>query len=342
MATYRDSGVDIDLAENAKSRIKEYVKSTYTANSVQNAGFFCGGIKLDLKGYKEPILMASTDGVGTKMMVARMMNKFDTVGIDLVNHSANDLLTSGAKPLIFLDYIASEKINPIISSELVKGIAAACKKLNIVLVGGETAQMPGVYVKGETDLAGTIVGVVEKSEIIDGSMTKESDVLIGIASNGLHTNGYSLARRILFADNKLKAEDHVKELDAILGDVLLVPHREYVKTVFELRKNFKIKGIAHITGGGITDNLPRILPEGIGAKIIMGSWEILPIFRLLQKKGNVPEEDMLRTFNMGVGLAIAVEKSDADNVILLLKKMNEKCWIIGSMVKGKGVSYVKG
>ncbi len=342
MATYRDSGVDIDLADKAKSQIKEYVKSTFTSDSVQNAGFFCGGIKLDLKGYKEPVLMASTDGVGTKMMIARMMNKYDTVGIDLVNHSANDLLTSGAKPLIFLDYIASEKIIPEVSAEIVRGIASACKKLGIVLVGGETAQMPGVYVKGETDLAGTIVGIVDKSEIINGSSIKDGDVLIGISSNGLHTNGYSLARKILFSDCGYNAEDYSSELNVKIGDALLEPHREYVTAVFELMKKVKIKGIAHITGGGITDNLPRILPEGLGAKISMGTWEILPVFRLIQKKGNVPESDMLRTFNMGIGLVIAVEKSDLSSAMEILGRIGEKSWVIGSVVKGSGVNYVKG
>ncbi len=332
MATYRDSGVDIDLAENAKSRIKEYVKSTYTANSVQNAGFFCGGIKLNLKDYKEPVLMASTDGVGTKMMVARMMNKFDTVGIDLVNHSANDLLTSGAKPLIFLDYIASEKIDPLIASELVKGIAAACKKLNIVLVGGETAQMPGVYVKGETDLAGTIVGVVDKPEIIDGSSIRDGDVIIAVASNGLHTNGYSLARKVLL--QAFKINDYVDEIGSTIGEALLAPHIEYVSVFNEIKKIARIKGIAHITGGGMTDNIPRILPEGFSASINLSSWEVPPLFKLIQSKGDIPADDMLRTFNMGVGMVFVVGKEDAHKVV-----SGKKAWIIGEIGYGEGVLY---
>lgn len=341
MTTYSESGVDISLAEKAKQRIKQIVRETYTDASVLDAGFFCGGIKLDVKQYREPVLMLGNDGVGTKMVIARMMNKYDTVGIDLVNHCANDVLASGAKPLFFLDYIASEKIMPDVASEIVKGIAAACKKLGVVLVGGETAQMPGVYVKGETDLAGTMGGIVDRHEIIDGSTIEEGDVLLGIASTGLHTNGYSLARKILFDDCSYKVDDYIKELGGRLGDALLVPHREYVTTVFELKKQIKIKGIAHITGGGITDNLPRILPDGLGAKIVPGSWEVLPVFRLLQEKGNVPEEDMLRTFNMGVGLIIAVGKKDSEGALAKLRQMSEKAGIIGEVVRGKGVRYGK-
>ncbi|MBI2133137.1 phosphoribosylformylglycinamidine cyclo-ligase [Candidatus Woesearchaeota archaeon] len=342
MATYKDSGVDIDAADSAKELIKGYVRSTFTKDSINNAGFFCGGIKLDLGGYNDPVLMASTDGVGTKMMIARMMNRFDTVGFDLVNHSANDLITSGAKPLIFLDYIASEMVDPKIASELVKGVAAACKKLGMVLVGGETAQMPGVYVKGETDLAGTIVGIVEKSGIIDGSSIKEGDSLVGIASNGLHTNGYSLARKILFDHCGFGVNDYFAELGGSLGDVLLEPHRDYVSTIFELSAVVKIKGIAHITGGGITDNLPRILPKGLGAVISTNSWVVPHVFRFLQEKGDVHFDDMFRTFNMGIGIIVVVDKSDVPVIVDRLKRMGEKSCIMGSVVRGKGVSYVEG
>lgn len=339
MTTYSEAGVDIGLAEKAKQSIKQIVRETYTEQSVLDAGFFCGGIKLDVKQYREPVLMLGNDGVGTKMVIARMMNKYNTVGIDLVNHCANDVLASGAKPLFFLDYIASEKIVPDVAAEIVKGIAAACKKLGVVLVGGETAQMPGVYVKGETDLAGTMGGIVDRHEIIDGSAISEGDVIIGIASTGLHTNGYSLARKILFDDCGCKVDDYIEELGSKLGEALLVPHREYVTTVFELKKQIKIKGIAHITGGGMTDNLPRILPDGLGARISPGTWEVLPIFRLLQEKGNVPEDDMLRTFNMGVGLIIAVGKNDAASALVRLRQAKEKAWVIGEVVQGKGVKY---
>ncbi len=342
MTTYSEAGVDIDLADKAKAKIKQYVKETYTKDSVLDAGFFCGGIRLDLKQYKEPVLMLGNDGVGTKMVIARMMNKYDTVGIDLVNHCANDVLASGAKPLFFLDYIASEKIVPEVAAGIVKGIAAACKKLGVVLVGGETAQMPGVYVKGETDLAGTMGGMVDRHEIIDGREISEGDVLIGIASTGLHTNGYSLARKILLDDCSYKVNDFIKELDSRLGDALLAPHREYVTTVFQLKAHIAIKGIAHITGGGMTDNLPRILPNGLGARISLGTWEMLPIFRLLQEKGNVPEAEMLHTFNMGVGLIIAVDRKEAARALVRLRQEKEKAWIIGEVVKGAGVKYVQG
>ncbi|MBI3051464.1 phosphoribosylformylglycinamidine cyclo-ligase [Candidatus Woesearchaeota archaeon] len=339
MTTYREAGVDIDAAEKAKQRIKEYVKETRNELSVMDAGFFCGGIKADFAGYKEPALMLSTDGVGTKMAIARMMSKYDTVGYDVVNHCANDILTSGAKPIFFLDYIASDRINPEIAAQLVKGVAEACRKLNVVLAGGETAQMPGTYMKGEHELAGTMGGVVERAEIIDGSSIKEGDALIGIASTGLHTNGYSLARKIAFETAGLKTDSHVPELGRAIGNVLLEPHREYVTAILELKKTCGIKGIAHITGGGITDNLPRILPNGIGAEIRKGAWEILPIFKWLQEKGNVPEEDMHRTFNMGIGLIIAVDKKEAIGTWGRLKQMGEKAWIIGQAKPGKGVMY---
>ncbi|MBI3034185.1 phosphoribosylformylglycinamidine cyclo-ligase [Candidatus Woesearchaeota archaeon] len=341
MTTYKDSGVDIDVAEKAKARIKELVKGTLTADSFVKPGFFCGGIRLNLNKYREPVLMLSADGVGTKLMVARMMNKYDTVGIDLVNHCANDILTSGAKPLFFLDYIASGKIDQDIAPEIVKGVAEACKKLGITLAGGETAQMPGVYVKGENDIAGVIGGLVEESEIIDGSRIAEGDALIGVASTGLHTNGYSLARKVLFEMAGYKPGDYIKELNSTIGEALLEPHREYVGMFLGLEKKFIIKGIAHITGGGITDNLPRILPEGVGAKIITKNWEVPPIFRLLQKKGGIPDSDMMRTFNMGIGIILAVDKRDAAGMLAKLRQMKEKAWIIGETASGNGVKYAE-
>ncbi len=342
MTTYKDSGVDIDVAEKAKARIKELVKGTLNSSSFVRPGFFCGGIKLDTKGFKSPVLMLSADGVGTKLMIAKLMNRYDTVGFDLVNHCANDILTSGAKPLFFLDYIASERINPEVASALVGGVADACKKLGITLAGGETAQMPGVYVKGEHDLAGVIGGLVEESDVIDGSSISAGDALIGVSSSGLHTNGYSLARKVLFEIAGLKVGDFVPELNSAVGDALLSPHREYVSVFSVLSSKVKVKGISHITGGGMTDNIPRILPSGLGVNIILGNWQVPPIFDIIQKKGNVPDDDMLRTFNMGIGIVFVVDKREAASALAVLVKNKEKAWIIGEVVEGKGVSYVEG
>ncbi len=341
MTTYKDSGVDIEIAEKAKDEIKKLVRQTYNDKTVMDAGFFCGGMLADFRDYREPVLMLSNDGVGTKMAIARMMNKYDSIGFDLVNHCANDILMSGAKPLFFLDYIASEKIVPEVSVEIVRGIVEACKKLGIVLIGGETAQMPGVYVKGETDVAGTIGGIVERSEILDGRLIREGDAIIGVASAGLHTNGYSLARKVLFEDNKFSVNDELLP-EITLGNALLEPHREYVTLYFEMRKHIRIKGMSHVTGGGMTDNIPRILPRGLGAKIVKGTWEVLPIFNLIKEKGNVPEEDMIRTFNMGIGLVIVVDKSDATGALFRLRQMKEKAWVIGEVTKGEGVVYAEG
>ncbi len=337
MTTYKESGVDIDLADRAKAEIKKHVKETFNRQTVVETGFFCGGVEIDCSKYKQPVIMASNDGVGTKMIVAKMAGDYSNVGEDIVNACANDLITSGAEPTMFLDYIASDKINPQVASDIVKGIARTCKKLNIVLVGGETAQMPGTYIAGEHDLAGTVIGLVEKTEIINGKQIEAGDVLIGISSKGLHTNGYSLARAVLF--KKHKVTDYSPELGRTIGECLLEPHREYVTLIRELKTHVKLKGIAHITGGGITENLPRILPQGIGAKITKGTFEVQPIFKLIQKEGEVPEADMYRTFNMGVGMIICVNKKDSMSAFMQIKKMNEKCWIIGETIKGSGVDY---
>lgn len=335
MTTYRDAGVDIDAADAVKSRIRELAMSTFSDAAFVKAGFFCGGVKVPVM--KEPVLMLSNDGVGTKMIVARMAGRYGSVGVDLVHACANDLVTCGAKPLFFLDYIASERVDGRVSVEIVSGIAKACRDLGIVLVGGETAQMPGVYVKGEVDVAGTVGGFVERSEVIDGSSIAEGDVLIGVASSGLHTNGYSLARKVLL--EKFGLEEKVPALNETLADVLLEPHAEYVSLVLEMRG--VLKGVAHITGGGLTDNVPRIIPEGLGTRIVLGSWDVLPVFSLIQSEGSVPMDGMLRAFNMGVGLVVAVGRESAARVLFDIRR-KRKAWIIGEVVKGEGVEFVKG
>ncbi|MBN2454089.1 phosphoribosylformylglycinamidine cyclo-ligase [Candidatus Woesearchaeota archaeon] len=337
MTTYKDAGVDIATKEKAIESIKEYSKSTFTEVSASSSTMFKfgGGIDISKLEEKDPMIILSTDGVGTKMMVAEMMNKWDTVGLDIVHHSVNDILTSGARPLFFLDYIASAKLDSVILVEIVKGISKACKALSIVMAGGETAEMPGVYEKGRYELVGTIGGVVDRGNIIDSSKIKEGDALIGLASNGLHTNGYSLARKILFEDNSHKPDDKLEELGETVGEALLKPHREYASIVLPLIKKRIVKGIAHITGGGFPSNIPRVIPKGLGVEIKEG-WPVPPIFTLLQNLGKVPEDDMKKTFNMGIGMVLIVTKEDAKKAIEELKEGT----IIGKVVKGEGVNYV--
>ncbi|HLD18607.1 MAG TPA: phosphoribosylformylglycinamidine cyclo-ligase [Candidatus Nanoarchaeia archaeon] len=321
MSSYKEAGVDLQKNTKLKEDIKKLVRSTFTKNVVGDVGLFGGLFDIsELKNYDNPVLVASTDGVGTKLAVAKMMNKWDTVGIDLVNHCINDILVQGAKPLFFLDYIAGQKLEGEVTSDIVKGLSNACKEANIALIGGETAEMPGTYSEGEYDLAGTIVGIVDKKDIIDGSKIKKGDVLIGIPSSGLHTNGYSLARKVL-----------LKDADAKTKQVLLVPHRSYLKEIYPLRN--KIKGMAHITGGGFTENIPRIIPKGLGVEI-KKSWKILPIFQLIQEKGNISDDEMFKTFNMGIGLVLVVSPEEESNI---LKKINGSVKI-GEVVSGGGVN----
>lgn len=334
-ATYKDAGVDIDAGNLAVEKIKKYVNSTFTKDVLLGIGSFAGAVSAEkLMKFKEPVLISSVDGVGTKLKVASMMNKWDTVGIDIVNHCANDILCQGAEPFYFLDYIASSKINPEQIEQIVKGISIACKKLRIPILGGETAEMPGVYEKNETDIVGAITGIADKGKIITGENIKENDVLIGIASDGLHTNGYSLARKIFFEMENKNVNDFIDELDSTVGEALLVPHREYVNTVVLLMNEFEIRGIAHITGGGLIENPKRVLPEGLGIEIKKNSWQVPAIFRYMQEKGNIPEEDMYRTFNMGIGLILFVSENDADDIMNALQKLNETAFLIGKVVKG--------
>jgi len=335
--SYKEAGVDISTADYAKSLIKKRVRETFNTNVLVDVGLFGGILSInELKSYKHPALVLSMDGVGTKTMIASMVNKWDTVGIDIVNHSINDILVQGAKPLYFLDYIASDKLSPEIVEQIVKGLSIACKKLGIVLIGGETAQMPSVYSKNEYDIVGCIGGVVEKSEIINGSKIKDGDVVIGLASSGLHTNGYSLARYILFEKNKLKAGDYRKELNETIGSALLEPHREYASVILPLLNKIEIKGMAHITGGGFYDNIPRIIPQGLGVEIYKNSWQVLPIFSLIKKLGSIDDKEMHHVFNMGIGLAIIVDRKVSEKVLALLKK-DVNSYIIGRVVKGNGV-----
>ncbi len=317
--TYAKAGVDISVADEARERLKKHVRTTFNKHVALDVGQFGGAFSgAFLKEYKHPVLISSIDGVGTKAAVARMMGKWDTLGIDLVNHSCNDILCVGGKPLFFLDYIACNKIDPAIVDSLVKGMAVAARENDLAIVGGETAQMPGVYAEGEYDLAGCIIGVVEKSELIDGKTIKAGDVLVGLASNGLHTNGYSLARKVLFDKAGYTPKTFLKDLNTTVGKALLVPHKNYSKAILALRKKFKVKGIAHITGGGFQDNLPRVLPKGLGAKIYLDSFRVPPLFRLIQRLGNVPEPDMFHTFNMGIGLVLAIPNKDKERVLRML------------------------
>ncbi|MBI2664517.1 phosphoribosylformylglycinamidine cyclo-ligase [Candidatus Woesearchaeota archaeon] len=335
MTSYKDAGVDIESKENAIKEIRESVKATFTEDVLSAATTFKFGGTISLKRfmqYKEPVLVLSTDGVGTKMAVAEMMNRFSTVGVDILNHSINDVLTSGAKAMFFLDYIAAAKLDVSIVKEIVKGIAEACKRHGIVLAGGETAEMPGMYSEGKYEVTGTIGGIAERENIIDGSKIREGDILLGLASSGLHTNGYSLARKILFEDRRLSVEDEIPT-GGKLGELLLATHKEYATSVLPMVEKKLLNGIAHITGGGIPGNLPRILPPGLGAKIKQ-SWSVPEIFRFIQQQGDVTEKEMRTAFNMGIGMILAVSEENKEEV-MHATGANE----IGQIVRGKGVSY---
>ncbi len=338
--TYKKSGVDINEGERFVRIISPMVKKTFRKEVLTGIGSFNALFNIDTRKYKSPILVSGTDGVGTKLKIAFMMNKHDTVGIDLVAMCVNDVLTSGAEPLFFLDYFATGKLNSKIASEVIKGIVKGCKDAGCSLVGGETAEMPGFYAENEYDLSGFAVGIVEKKEIINGSRIKKGDLLIGIASNGIHSNGYSLIRKLFFDIKKMKVDTYVPELKKTIGEELLKPTKIYVKAFMALKNQVDIKGMAHITGGGIPGNLPRIFPEGVSSVIREKSWYVPEIFKIIKKMGNVPEEDMKKTFNMGIGYIIVVPEVDAYNTLIILKKEGFKSCIIGTVEKGgKGVRY---
>lgn len=338
---YKTSGVDIDRADLAKKRIKNLVRTTFSKNVLTDIGSFGGFYALIKKDYKDPVLVSSADGVGTKLKIAFQMNKHDTVGEDLVNHCVNDILVHGARPLFFLDYIATGKLYPTVVEQIVKGLVRGCSKNNCSLIGGETAEMPDFYEPEEYDLAGFIVGIVERKKIIDGSKISPGDLLLGLGSNGLHTNGYSLARKVLFSVKGYKAGDYIKELKNQLGKELLKIHRSYAKSIFKVLKKHQFKGMAHITGGGISGNLIRILPEGCQARIDVSSWRIPQIFDFIQKAGNIESEEMFKVFNMGIGLILVAPKGDAEKIKRKLQIYGEKVFHIGEIVSGeKGVRLI--
>ncbi len=341
MTSYKEAGVDVETKERTIEEIKKSVRETFTPDVIGTATTFKFGGTISLKRlmkYKEPVLVLSSDGVGTKMIIAEMMGKYDTVGGDILNHSINDVLTSGAKAMFILDYIASAKLETPIIKEIVKGLARECKKHEIILAGGETAEMPGVYVKGRYELTGTVGGFVERENIIDGTKIKEGNVLLGLASTGLHTNGYSLARKVFFELHNYTVNDKIPGMEGTIGENLLATHRQYATAVLPLVEKKLINGIIHVTGGGFPGNVPRVMPPGLGATIKLGSWDVLPVFKAIQRLGDVSDSDMLRTYNMGIGLVLVVDK---DKVETVKRMLNEKVYEIGEVIAEEGVHYQK-
>ena len=334
--TYRDAGVDIDAQDEGLRRIKAMLHATRTPGVLADLGSFGGMFAPDLSGLAEPVLVASCDGVGTKLKVAFMTGRHDTVGRDLVNHCVNDILVQGAAPLFFLDYVATGRLSPAVLASVVSGVAAGCRENGCALLGGETAEMPGFYADGEYDLAGFIVGMVDKAKAIDGRAIRVGDRLLGLPSAGLHTNGYSLARKIFFEVAAAKPGDRVEGLPEPIGDALLAPHRSYLPALRGLLGTGALHGLAHITGGGLTDNLPRILPPGTAASIARGSWPVLPVFQVMQRLGGVGDDEMYRAFNMGIGMVCVVPADRADEVVAHLRGAGESVFEIGRIVAGPG------
>lgn len=332
--SYKEAGVDVTAGYQSVELMKEAVRSTYNEGVVSDLGGFGGLYALNTKEMKEPILVSGTDGVGTKLKLAFLMNKHDTIGQDCVAMCVNDIVCCGAKPLFFLDYMALGKNVPEVVATIVKGVADGCKMAGCSLVGGETAEMPGFYKQGEYDLAGFSVGVVEKEKMIDSQTIEIGDQVIGIASSGVHSNGFSLVRKI-FNINEENINQYQEELGMSLGEALLTPTKIYVKPILKLLENVQVKGISHITGGGFYENMPRMLREGVSLKIQKDSYPVLPIFKLIQKIGNIPERDMYNTFNMGIGMAVIVKKEEAQKVIEILEQQGEKAYIIGEVIEGQ-------
>ena len=350
-SAYARAGVDIDAAMDAVGRMKAHIAATRTAGVVTDVGSFGGMFALSALGpLADPVLVSSIDGVGTKLKVAFATGRHDTVGRDLVWHCVNDILVQGARPLFFLDYFGTGKLEPSVAADVVKGLADGCRAVGCALIGGETAEMPGLYGAGEYDLAGCIVGIVERAKIVDGSGVRPGDVVLGLASDGLHTNGYSLARQVLLEDARMPLTAAVPELGGVtLGEALLWPHRCYAPAVLPLlsppRPNNgepekTIKAMAHITGGGFVDNIPRVLPPGVGVKIDKGAWEVPPLFRLIQDKGLVAEAEMFRVFNMGVGFVLIVAPEAADDVTARLTAAGETVSRLGETASGEGVALL--
>jgi phosphoribosylformylglycinamidine cyclo-ligase len=334
---YRNAGVDIDAGNEVVRRIKGLARRTFTPGVLSDLGSFGGLFHASAAGLRDPVLVASADGVGTKLRVAFLSGVHDTVGIDLVNHCVNDILVQGARPLFFLDYLATGRLDPDVAVRIVEGLSRACVANGCALLGGETAEMPGFYADGEYDVAGFIVGAVERERIVDGRSIAPGDALIGLPSSGLHTNGYSLARSIVFDRLRLEVRDRVDPLGRTVGDALLEPHRSYLHVITPLLETGVVKGLAHITGGGITDNLPRVLPDGTAAVIRIGSWPIPPLFEWLVREGDVPFEDAYRTFNMGIGMIVAVAPEHADRTLTQLRASGESgAQVIGRIASASG------
>lgn len=334
--TYRDAGVDVEEGQRAVTLMNEHVKATFNKNVLTGLGGFGGLFKLDLEGLQNPVLVAGTDGVGTKLKLAFMTNRHDTVGQDCVAMCVNDILCQGARPLFFLDYIASGKLRAERVAEIVGGIAQGCRMAGCALIGGETAEMPGFYPDGEYDVAGFALGIVDESKIITGAQIEVGDVILGIASSGLHSNGYSLARKLFFQQLAMEPGDHLPHMGVTLGEALLTPTKIYVKPVLQLLKEVEVKGLVHITGGGFYENVPRILPHNVTASIQLGSWEIPPLFQILKEQGGIEEEEMFKTFNMGIGMMAVVKCQEAEKALEIIRAQGEKVSVIGKIITGNG------
>jgi phosphoribosylformylglycinamidine cyclo-ligase len=344
---YARAGVDIDLGNRVKATLPQLLASTHRREVLGKVGGFGGLFALDTRRHRQPVLVSSVDGVGTKLKIAFAMDRHDTIGEDLVNHCVNDIAVLGAEPLFFLDYLGTGKLEPHVFTEILRGFARGCAANGCALIGGETAQMPGFYQPGEYDLSGTIVGVVEKSRMLDGRGIRPGDQVLGLASSGLHTNGYSLARKILFEQMKLKPSSRLAELDGSIGEELLKVHVSYGPLVQRLLRKFNrpgrargLKGLAHITGGGFVDNLPRVLPRTCDAVVRKGSWEMLPIFQILRDRSGVPEPELYQVFNMGVGMTLITAPEQADAVLREARRDGHQAWAIGEIVKGRGEALV--
>ncbi|GAA0843829.1 phosphoribosylformylglycinamidine cyclo-ligase [Bifidobacterium pullorum subsp. gallinarum] len=335
--TYKQAGVDIAAGNEAVERMKKHVKTTFRPEVMTDLGGFGALFKLNKDQYEEPVLVSGTDGVGTKLKLAFAMDQHDTIGIDAVAMCVNDIVVQGAEPLFFLDYLACDKVIPSKIESIVKGIADGCNQAGCSLIGGETAEMPGMYSEGEYDIAGFTVGIVDKSKMINGSNIAAGDTVIGLASSGVHSNGFSLVRKLLLEDAGYSLQQEIHELGGRLGDVLLVPTKIYVKPLLGLLKEIEVKGMAHITGGGFIENIPRMLPDGVNVDIEYGAWPILPIFKLMQEKGEISNKDMFTTFNMGIGMVLVVKEQDADATLQFLRSAGEEAYVIGRVTEGERI-----
>ena len=336
--SYKDSGVDVTRGYKAVDLMKKYVKTTYNENVLGDIGSFGGFYSISGEKMEEPVLVAGTDGVGTKLKYAFLLEKHDTIGIDAVAMCVNDIVCQGAKPLFFLDYYACGLLDPEAEAEVVKGIAEGCRQARCALIGGETAEMPGFYPRGEYDLAGFAVGIVDKKKVINGKEIRPGDVLLGIKSSGVHSNGYSLVRKLFGDSDKAEMEKYDERLGGTLAEVLLKPTKIYVRSILSLISKVPVKGIAHITGGGFLENIPRIFPEGVGCEIVKDSYEVPPVFKVMQEKADISDEQIYNTFNMGIGMVVCVSPENAEAAVAALEESGEEVALIGKTVAGKGVS----